>query len=187
MSDDNFTDFSEEEIKLGGTIFSMVNLKYFFFGMLILSFLVMSFGRQTGTRRIRLINRKRKFIQEWSREKGEKIKALSKKSVDIKDFTKYKPSDIENITALNTLINSYISKMYEEIVSTFPVGKIKKSETADVEIKSSNDEREERKEGISQVKTSSTGIVPAPVLKENTRKRDKSTNDNSESSQLSGE
>mmetsp|Transcript_25183 Transcript_25183/g.24948 ORF Transcript_25183/g.24948 Transcript_25183/m.24948 type:complete len:118 (+) Transcript_25183:8-361(+) len=115
MSDNNFTDVIIEDAQIGASIFSMLNLKYYFFAILIISFLVMSCGKSSTDRRMRLLSQRRKIVQVWTSEKRDKIKDLSKKSVDIKDFRQFKPSDIENITALNTLINSYISKMYEEI------------------------------------------------------------------------
>eukprot|EP00344_Euplotes_crassus_P010539 CAMPEP_0196997998 /NCGR_PEP_ID=MMETSP1380-20130617/3487_1 /TAXON_ID=5936 /ORGANISM="Euplotes crassus, Strain CT5" /LENGTH=244 /DNA_ID=CAMNT_0042414417 /DNA_START=3 /DNA_END=737 /DNA_ORIENTATION=+ len=121
MSDNTFTDVITEDTELGIAIFNMANLKYFFFMLLILSFLVMSFSKGTNNRNIRMSFRRRKIAQSWTNEKRDKIKALSKKTVDIKDFKSFKPSDVENITAINTLVNSYISKMYEEIKPLIPL------------------------------------------------------------------
>ena len=48
----------------------------------------------------------------------DKYQSLCKKSVDIRDFSRFKPSDVENITILNTLINQYISRLWEDITTT---------------------------------------------------------------------
>ena len=48
----------------------------------------------------------------------DKYQSLWKKSVDIRDFSRFKPSDVENITILNTLINQYISRLWEDITTT---------------------------------------------------------------------
>ena len=194
MSDNNFTDLSDEEKELGSAIFSMINLKYFFFAMLILSFLVMSFSKGTNNRRIRLLNRRRKVVPVWDNEKRNKIKALSKKSVDIKDFKGYKPSDVENITALNTLINSYISKMYEEIKPCLTLNNPISSSKAANYVSGTNleerkgslkhpenfgleDDKNCDRSGSPPEATTGKGVALPPV----------STNKNSEGSQNSGE
>jgi hypothetical protein len=123
MSDGNYEDNIGELVKAvephAFRLFSFVNLKIFFVVLLVCSFLFMMLGKNSHTsRRRRLI--RRNFSQVWNDEKKQKFKELTKKSVDIKDFSKYRPSDIENITLLNTLINAYISKVYEELVSRFP-------------------------------------------------------------------
>ena len=57
-------------------------------------------------------------MNSWNDETKKKILDLSKRSVDIKDFSKYKSSDIENITLLNTLVNTWISKLYEDLANS---------------------------------------------------------------------
>ena len=51
---------------------------------------------------------------------AENSRNCQKNSVNIKNFNKYKPSDVENITLLNTLINAYISKVYDDISYNVP-------------------------------------------------------------------
>ena len=56
------------------------------------------------------LGRKRKL--SWNEQTKNKFEILRNKTVQIKDFSKFKQSDIENITLLNTLINEYISKIF---------------------------------------------------------------------------
>ena len=58
---------------------------------------------------------RRRFLNSWNDETKKRILDLSKRTVDIKDFSKYKSSDIENITLLNTVINAWISKLYTDL------------------------------------------------------------------------
>jgi hypothetical protein len=115
--DDNVGDIVQEYSRIHFSFINFFYLKYFFIFVLVFSFLFMMLGKNSNKNRRRKSSR-RNFTQIWNNEKKEKIKELTKKSVDIKDFKKYKPSDVENITLLNTLINAYISKVYEEITSS---------------------------------------------------------------------
>lgn len=115
--DDNVGDFVQEHSRIPFSFINFFYLKYFFIFILVFSFLFMMLGKNSNKNRRRKSSR-RNFNQIWNNEKKEKIKELTKKSVDIKDFKRYKPSDVENITLLNTLINAYISKVYEEITGS---------------------------------------------------------------------
>ena len=59
-----------------------------------------------------------KLKNVWDDQMKCKYENLCKKTVDIRDFSKFKPSDIENITVLNTLINQYISRLCDNITTT---------------------------------------------------------------------
>ena len=89
-------------------------LKYLFIFVLIFSFLFMMLGKSNNSIKMTR-NSRRNYMLLWNDDKHEKMKGLLKKSTNIQNFEKYKPSDIENITLLNTLINAYISKMYDEL------------------------------------------------------------------------
>lgn len=93
---------------------NFVYLKYLFIFVLIFSFLFMMLGKSNKPHRLSSSSR-RNFKLLWNDDKHEKMKGLLKKSTNISNFEKYKPSDIENITLLNTLINAYISKIYDEL------------------------------------------------------------------------
>lgn len=97
------------------TFFTFVNLKIFFVLVIVVSFIIMTIGKNHS--RMGFKGKARKIFVQWTDDKRRKFQELSKRSVDIKDFTKYKSSDVENITLLNTFINAYISKVYEEIKS----------------------------------------------------------------------
>ena len=56
---------------------------------------------------------RRKFIESWNEETKKKFVDLKNKTADVKDFSKFKQSDVENITVLNTLINAWITKLYD--------------------------------------------------------------------------
>lgn len=96
-------------------LLSFSNLKYIFVMILVFSFIFMTLSNKAGTV-VRRKTSRRNVLQTWNDDKRQKFKELTKKSVDIKDFSNYKPSDIENITLLNTLINAYISKVYEDLI-----------------------------------------------------------------------
>lgn len=80
-------------------------------------------------------------MNSWNDDTKKKILDLSKKSADIKDFSKYKSSDIENITLLNTLVNACISKLYEDLAHS----EVKKTITTETQKPSSSQNDQEPK------------------------------------------
>lgn len=56
---------------------------------------------------------RRKFTESWNEETKKKFVDLKKKTADVKDFSKFKQTDVENITIINTLINACITKLYD--------------------------------------------------------------------------
>eukprot|EP00345_Euplotes_harpa_P006525 CAMPEP_0168330390 /NCGR_PEP_ID=MMETSP0213-20121227/7701_1 /TAXON_ID=151035 /ORGANISM="Euplotes harpa, Strain FSP1.4" /LENGTH=168 /DNA_ID=CAMNT_0008333949 /DNA_START=205 /DNA_END=708 /DNA_ORIENTATION=+ len=59
-----------------------------------------------------------KSNKSWDETMKNRYEALYKRSIEIKDFSKFKTSDIENITVLNTVLNAYISRLYQGFTST---------------------------------------------------------------------
>eukprot|EP00345_Euplotes_harpa_P004474 CAMPEP_0168331190 /NCGR_PEP_ID=MMETSP0213-20121227/8184_1 /TAXON_ID=151035 /ORGANISM="Euplotes harpa, Strain FSP1.4" /LENGTH=158 /DNA_ID=CAMNT_0008334915 /DNA_START=12 /DNA_END=488 /DNA_ORIENTATION=+ len=62
-----------------------------------------------------------------------KLIELKNRSVDIKDFAPFKPSEVENITMLNTLINANISRIYNDVSNSEL--KTKAAESSEIESK----------------------------------------------------
>ena len=95
--------------------FTFVNIKIIFVVLLILLYLITSLSKST-------IHSSR--LQDWlistltqhNEEKIKKLRELTKKGVDIKDFGGYITSDVDNITLINTLINSYSKHTYSLLV-----------------------------------------------------------------------
>ena len=91
--------------------------------------------KRRGSRRMEL---------KWNNETKKHFMNLKQKSVDIKDFSKYRSSDVENITLLNTLINGYISKLYNKLPkesSTSPTSNTIVNESKEEQLNTPNETR----------------------------------------------
>jgi hypothetical protein len=99
-------------INLISPLFTFVNLKIIFVAMLILSFIVTTFG----TCNKRSVRHSRRGGANFDPEKIRMLKEIAKKGVNVKDFLKYSEMDVENITITNTLINAYYKYTYQLLV-----------------------------------------------------------------------
>lgn len=97
--------------QLMAIMFDTVNLKIFMVTILIVSFLITTFAKESARSRDRHWHRTN--VQSWSTDKLNKCKELIKKGMDIKNFDIISEGDLDNITLINTLINTYDNETYE--------------------------------------------------------------------------
>lgn len=64
-----------------------------------------------------LKRKKRRKFNQWGMEKLYLLRQLSSKAANIKNFTSYSDSDVDNITIINTLINTIDEKVYQALYS----------------------------------------------------------------------